>query len=115
MLRPRIALLDELDSGLDVDALRACARRVEQETHDHDLGVLCITHYTRMLQELKPDRVLILAKGEIRVEGGPELADRLEDEGYVGFLGTDAAEPDEAVGSRPPDPADDPFGPGPFA
>ena len=118
VLQPRIALLDELDSGLDVDALRACARRVEQETHEHDLGVLCITHYTRMLQELKPDRVLILAKGEIRVEGGPELADELEEQGYVGYLGADAVGPDGGATTepvRPPDPMDDPFGPGPFA
>ncbi len=116
VLRPRIALLDELDSGLDVDALRACARRVEEETNEHGLGVLAITHYSRLLQELKPDRVLVLAKGEIRVEGGPELAGELEEAGYAGYLGDDAVEPDRSDddGARPPDPMDDPFGPGPF-
>ena len=75
VLQPRIAILDELDSGLDIDALRACARRVEALTHDTDLGVLAITHYNRLLHELQPDRVHILVKGRIVASGGPELAD----------------------------------------
>jgi Fe-S cluster assembly ATP-binding protein len=87
VLDPAIAMLDELDSGLDVDALRACARRVEALTHESALGVLAITHYTRLLNELKPDVVHILAKGRIVATGGPELADRLEAEGYAAFGG----------------------------
>jgi Fe-S cluster assembly ATP-binding protein len=93
VLRPAIAVLDELDSGLDLDALAACARRIEDATEEWGLGVLAITHYTRLLQELKPDVVHVLAKGQIRVTGGPELADRLEEEGYVGLVGADAVEP----------------------
>jgi Fe-S cluster assembly ATP-binding protein len=93
VLRPAIAVLDELDSGLDLDALAACARRIEEATEEWGLGVLAITHYTRLLQELKPDVVHVLAKGQIRVTGGPELADRLEEEGYVGLVGADAVEP----------------------
>jgi Fe-S cluster assembly ATP-binding protein len=91
VLRPAIAILDELDSGLDVDALRACARRVEAATHEDALGVLAITHYTRLLSELRPDAVHILVRGRIVAEGGPELADRLEDEGYAAFAGPVAA------------------------
>lgn len=125
VLQPRIAILDELDSGLDVDALRACARRVEDATTDDGLGVLCITHYTRVLKELRADRVHILVRGEIRDSGGPELADRLEDEGYAAWT-----RPEDEVASTPVMPLDvfsggsfaeqepvveDPFGPGPFA
>jgi len=85
VLAPRIAILDELDSGLDVDALRACARRVEAATQEDDLGVLAITHYSRLLHELKPDHVHILVKGRIVASGGSELADQLEREGYEAF------------------------------
>jgi Fe-S cluster assembly ATP-binding protein len=86
VLRPRIAVLDELDSGLDIDALRACARRVEELTHDEDLGVLAITHYSRLLHELRPDSVHILVRGRIVASGGPELAGVLEREGYAAFV-----------------------------
>ncbi|MCB1041002.1 MAG: hypothetical protein KDA94_15940, partial [Acidimicrobiales bacterium] len=65
VLAPKFAILDELDSGLDVDALRDCSRRVEQATEEIGLGVLAITHYTRLLRELRPDVVHILAKGQI--------------------------------------------------
>jgi Fe-S cluster assembly ATP-binding protein len=85
VLQPAIAILDELDSGLDVDALRACARRVEALTDESRLGVLAITHYTRLFHELKPDAVHILVKGRIVAEGGPELADVLERDGYAAF------------------------------
>ena len=95
VLRPRIAMLDELDSGLDIDALRACARRIEALTQPVDgepgLGVLAITHYNRLLAELRPDRVHILVRGRIVDEGGPELADRLEADGYAAFAADDAA------------------------
>jgi Fe-S cluster assembly ATP-binding protein len=99
VLRPRIAILDELDSGLDIDALRACARRIEAATTEFDLGVLAITHYARLLTELKPDVIHILVRGEIRASGGPELADELEQSGYAIYAEdadeADAASPDE--------------------
>jgi Fe-S cluster assembly ATP-binding protein len=90
LLQPKFAILDELDSGLDIDALRDCARRVEAATHDSNLGVLAITHYNRLLEELKPDHVHILVKGRIVASGGPELADQLERDGYDAFTGDDA-------------------------
>jgi Fe-S cluster assembly ATP-binding protein len=104
VLRPKIAILDELDSGLDIDALRDCARRVEEMSNDtsggEPLGVLAITHYSRLLTELRPDHVHILVKGRIVARGGAELADRLEAEGYAAFVPADElAEP--AVPARP--------------
>jgi Fe-S cluster assembly ATP-binding protein len=113
VLQPRIAVLDELDSGLDIDALRACARRIEAATTEFDLGVLAITHYTRLLSELKADVVHILVGGEIRETGGPELADRLEEVGYAayGVVG-DSADGDGSDGSAAA--SDDPFA-DPFA
>jgi Fe-S cluster assembly ATP-binding protein len=84
-LRPRIAILDELDSGLDVDALRAVSRRIEELTSEISLGVLAITHYSRLLEELSPDVVHVLAGGRVVATGGPELADELERSGYAGF------------------------------
>jgi Fe-S cluster assembly ATP-binding protein len=110
VLRPKVAILDELDSGLDVDALRDCSRRVEELTSESALGVLAITHYTRLLRELKVDQVHILVKGQIRHVGGPELADQLEDEGYAAY-----ASAEELAAPAPAPVADDPFGPGPFA
>lgn len=89
VLQPRIAILDELDSGLDIDALRDCARRVEDLTNEHQVGVLVITHYNRLLEALHPDVVHILVKGRIVQSGGPELADVLERDGYAAFSGTD--------------------------
>lgn len=109
VLAPRIAILDELDSGLDVDALRDCSRRVEQATSETGLGVLAITHYTRLLRELKVDRVHILVKGQFKASGGPELADELEVHGYANYVD------DEPEVPAPEVPAPDPFGPGPFA
>jgi Fe-S cluster assembly ATP-binding protein len=85
VLEPRIAILDELDSGLDIDALRAVSRRIEQATHEQQLGVLAITHYSRLLHELRPDRVHILVKGEVVASGGPELAAELETTGYAAY------------------------------
>ena len=86
VLEPKIAILDELDSGLDIDALRDCARRVEAATNESNLGVLAITHYVRLLEELKPDVVHILAAGRIVKTAGPELADELERDGYAAFV-----------------------------
>jgi Fe-S cluster assembly ATP-binding protein len=91
VLRPAIAILDELDSGLDVDALRACARRIEAATEETGLGVLAITHYNRLLHELRPDHVHVLARGVIQASGGPELALELETTGYAAW-GEDGAE-----------------------
>jgi Fe-S cluster assembly ATP-binding protein len=85
VLKPRFAVLDEVDSGLDVDALRDVARRVEAMTTEDDLGVLAITHYARLLTELRPDRVHILMAGRVVKSGGPELAEELERTGYEGI------------------------------
>lgn len=87
VLRPRIAVLDEIDSGLDIDALRAVARRIEEETAEAHLGVLAITHYSRLLHELKPDVVHVLSQGRVATTGGPELAQELEQTGYAGYSG----------------------------
>lgn len=108
VLQPKIAILDELDSGLDIDALRVCSRRIEAATEESDLGVLAITHYQRLLQELKPDKVHVLARGRIQKVGGPEVAEELETTGYAEFGGD--GEPETPVGIRPKGPADtDPF------
>jgi len=92
VLRPRFAVLDEIDSGLDVDALREVARRIETMTHDDGLGVLAITHYARLLTELRADRIHVMMGGRIVASGGPELAEQLEASGYEGLardLGVD--------------------------
>jgi Fe-S cluster assembly ATP-binding protein len=83
ILEPEVAILDETDSGLDIDALRTVANgvRLVQQARP-ELGVLLITHYQRILDELRPDRVHVLVDGRIVESGGPELARRLEDEGY---------------------------------
>ncbi|HET7489570.1 MAG TPA: Fe-S cluster assembly ATPase SufC [Acidimicrobiales bacterium] len=98
VLRPRFAVLDELDSGLDLDLLRACSRRVEAQTTEDGLGVLAITHYNRLLHELRPDRVHVLVKGRIAAAGGPELAEELEGTGYAAY-GEDEEVPAPAVGA----------------
>jgi Fe-S cluster assembly ATP-binding protein len=85
VLDAKFAVLDEIDSGLDVDALRDVARRVERMTNEDGLGVLAITHYARLLTELRPDHVHVLLGGRIAMSGGPELADRLEAQGYDGI------------------------------
>ena len=88
VLQPKIAILDELDTGLDIDALRDCAQRVEDATHEMDLGVLVITHYSRLFAQLKPDFVHILTNGHIVKSAGPELADELEITGYAAYANT---------------------------
>jgi Fe-S cluster assembly ATP-binding protein len=95
VLQPRIAILDELDSGLDIDALRDCARRVEALTNDTGLGALVITHYNRLLEALRADVIHILVKGRIVASGGPELADELERTGYAAYA-TDEPEAEAA-------------------
>lgn len=89
VLNPRFAILDEIDSGLDVDALRDVSRRVEAATKESNLGVLAITHYSRLLNELKPDFIHILVQGRIVETGGPELADELEINGYAQYGAAD--------------------------
>ena len=85
VLQPKIAILDELDSGLDIDALRDCAQRVEDATREMNLGVLVITHYSILFEQLKPDFVHILTNGRIVKSAGPELADELEVTGYAAY------------------------------
>ena len=96
VLEPKVAILDELDSGLDIDALRDCARRVEDLSND-GLGVLAITHYRRLLDELRPDVVHVLVKGRIVSSGGPDLVDVLERDGYAAFLPPDEADDEPAA------------------
>lgn len=86
LLRPKIAILDETDSGLDVDALRIVSEGVNRAKEANNLGVLLITHYTRILRYIKPDFVHVFANGRIVEEGGPELADKLEEKGYAEYI-----------------------------
>jgi len=90
LLKPSIAILDETDSGLDVDALKVVAEGVNRVRATGDVGVLLITHYTRILRYIEPDFVHVFVEGRIVEEGGPELADRLEAEGYDRFTGNTA-------------------------
>jgi Fe-S cluster assembly ATP-binding protein len=86
LLRPKFAVLDETDSGLDVDALRVVSEGVNRAKESTGAGVLLITHYTRILRYVEPDFVHVFVDGRIAEEGGPELAERLEAEGYDRFL-----------------------------
>jgi len=86
LLKPRFAILDETDSGLDVDALKVVSEGVNRALSSSDLGVLLITHYTRILRYIQPQFVHVMVAGRIVEEGGAELADRLENEGYDRFL-----------------------------
>lgn len=86
LLKPKIAILDETDSGLDVDALRIVSEGVNRVKANSNLGVMLITHYTRILRYIKPDFVHVFANGKIVEEGGPELADKLEEKGYAEYI-----------------------------
>ena len=86
LLKPKIAILDETDSGLDVDALRTVSEGINQ-VRGTGVGTLLITHYTRILRYVKPDFVHVFVAGRIVEEGGPELADELETSGYERFTG----------------------------
>ncbi|MEU7959920.1 Fe-S cluster assembly ATPase SufC [Micromonospora humida] len=86
LLKPKIAILDETDSGLDVDALRVVSEGVNRVRDTGDTGLLLITHYTRILRYIKPDFVHVFVAGRIVEQGGPELADKLEDEGYERYV-----------------------------
>ena len=83
IMRPRFAVLDETDSGLDIDALRTVGAGINRIMRGDDKGVLLITHYQRLLDYVKPDKVHVLSKGRIVRSGGPELAQELEREGYA--------------------------------
>ena len=85
MLKPRIAVLDETDSGLDIDALKVVAQGVK-ELVSPEMGALLITHYQRILNYIKPDFVHVFVDGRIVAEGGPELAHKLEADGYEAFI-----------------------------
>ena len=86
LLKPKFAILDETDSGLDVDALKIVSEGVNRAKENTGLGLLLITHYTRILRYIKPDFVHVFVDGRVAEQGGPELADRLENEGYDRFL-----------------------------
>ena len=86
LLKPAFAVLDETDSGLDVDALKVVSEGVNRVKGATGMGVLLITHYTRILRYIHPDFVHVFVDGKIAEQGGPELADRLEDEGYDRYL-----------------------------
>jgi Fe-S cluster assembly ATP-binding protein len=86
LLKPKIAILDETDSGLDVDALRIVSEGVNRAHANNSLGVLLITHYTRILNYIKPDFVHVFVNGKLAEQGGAELAARLENEGYDRYL-----------------------------
>jgi Fe-S cluster assembly ATP-binding protein len=90
LLKPRFAVLDETDSGLDVDALKIVSEGVNRAKDNTGLGILLITHYNRILKYIKPDFVHVFVAGRIVEQGGPELAVRLENEGYDRFLTTAA-------------------------
>ncbi|WUJ69313.1 Fe-S cluster assembly ATPase SufC [Kribbella soli] len=86
LLNPKVAILDETDSGLDIDALRIVSEGVNRFAGQGDKGVLLITHYTRILRYIKPDFVHVFVDGRVAEEGGPELAEELEANGYERFL-----------------------------
>jgi Fe-S cluster assembly ATP-binding protein len=87
LLKPKFAVLDETDSGLDVDALKIVSEGVNRAKAANNMGVLLITHYTRILKYIKPDHVHVFVAGKVAEEGGPELAERLEAEGYDRYVG----------------------------
>jgi Fe-S cluster assembly ATP-binding protein len=97
LLKPKVAILDETDSGLDVDALRIVSEGVNRVRETGEVGTLLITHYTRILRYIKPDFVHVFVAGRIAEQGGPELADRLEEEGYDRYHVAEAAAAEAAV------------------
>ncbi|WP_138413715.1 Fe-S cluster assembly ATPase SufC [Sinomonas gamaensis] len=86
LFKPKFAILDETDSGLDVDALKVVSEGVNRAHAAGNMGTLLITHYTRILRYIKPEFVHVFVDGKIAEQGGPELADRLEEEGYDRYL-----------------------------
>jgi Fe-S cluster assembly ATP-binding protein len=121
VLAPKFAILDELDSGLDVDAMRLASARVEQETNDRNMGVIAITHYNRLLAELNADWVHVLVNGRIVDYGPAELANEIEASGYDRWIAMAATEISVGLGgslgslmtvpaTAPADPFADPLG-----
>ena len=94
--QPKVAILDEIDSGLDIDAVREVAHLVEELRSD-DLGVLIITHYSRILRYMKPDKIHVMVAGKVVRTGGPEIAAELEESGYVEMQVAEANEPSPKV------------------
>ncbi|MCU0300972.1 MAG: Fe-S cluster assembly ATPase SufC [Candidatus Nanopelagicales bacterium] len=86
LLAPKMAILDETDSGLDVDALRVVSEGINRVRESGQTGVLLITHFTRILRYVQPDHVHVFVDGRIAAAGGPELADQIESEGYAAYL-----------------------------
>ena len=86
LLKPKFAIIDETDSGIDVDALRIVSEGVNRAKENTGLGIMMVTHYTRILKYIKPDVVHVFAHGQVVETGGPDLADRLEEEGYDKYL-----------------------------
>ncbi|MCB4207464.1 Fe-S cluster assembly ATPase SufC [Arthrobacter sp. UM1] len=86
LFKPKFAVLDETDSGLDVDALKIVSEGVNRAQEENEMGTLLITHYTRILRYIKPDFVHVFVDGRVAEQGGPELADQLEEEGYDRFM-----------------------------
>jgi len=82
VLKPKFAVLDEIDSGLDIDALKTIAEGVNRVLKEEEMGLLIITHYQRILNYIKPDFVHVLMDGKIVMSGGKELVEKLEDQGY---------------------------------
>ena len=91
LLKPKIAVLDETDSGLDVDALRIVSEGINRTVERNNTGVLLITHYTRILRYVKPDKVSVFVDGKVIETGGQELAEELETNGYVKFTKASAS------------------------
>jgi Fe-S cluster assembly ATP-binding protein len=97
LLKPRIAILDETDSGLDIDALKVVAAGINRIRETGEVGVLLITHYTRILRYITPDFVHVFIDGRIVQEGGPEFAEALEAEGYERFVSPAKSQPAEGI------------------
>ncbi|MGA0565901.1 Fe-S cluster assembly ATPase SufC [Rathayibacter sp. KR2-224] len=104
LLKPQFAVLDETDSGLDIDALKIVSEGVNRAHETTNLGVLLITHYTRILRYIKPDFVHVFVAGRVAEEGGPELAESLEEEGYVRFVSEGEPDTDAVLPEADPAP-----------
>jgi Fe-S cluster assembly ATP-binding protein len=94
--QPKVAILDEIDSGLDIDAVREVAHLVEDLRSD-DLGILIITHYSRILRYMNPDKIHVMVDGRVVRSGGPEIAEELEASGYTDLQSAEASVPDPAL------------------